>query len=98
MFERLSTEISILTANIEAKMSPYVSNTSNTTVFLNSSKNSTENPVVPVSPKEQKDLYPLPPPVLMSRPPKSSPQNIFISKTIFRLNPFAFGVLSDRHR
>ncbi|VUZ52010.1 unnamed protein product [Hymenolepis diminuta] len=51
MFERLSTEINILSANIEAKMSPNASHTSNSTVSLNSSKNSTKYPVVPVSPK-----------------------------------------------
>ncbi|KAM3174387.1 hypothetical protein ACTXT7_010644 [Hymenolepis weldensis] len=51
MFKSLSAEIKILSANIEVEMSSEDSTTSNTTISLNSYKNSTQSPVVPVSPK-----------------------------------------------
>ncbi|VDL59987.1 unnamed protein product [Hymenolepis diminuta] len=51
MLESLSAEIKVLSANIKAKMSSEESDTSTTTVSLNSYKNSTQSPVAPVSSK-----------------------------------------------
>ncbi|KAM3185726.1 hypothetical protein ACTXT7_005787 [Hymenolepis weldensis] len=51
MFESLSAEIKALSAKIETKMSPDVSNISKTTISPNSSENSTQFPVLPVSPR-----------------------------------------------
>lgn len=51
ILESLSAEIYSLSTKIVAKMSHGVSDTSTTTVFLNSPKNSTQSPGVPASSK-----------------------------------------------
>ncbi|VUZ52405.1 unnamed protein product [Hymenolepis diminuta] len=50
MFEDLSKKIKVLSSEIEVKMSPEISDTSETTVSPNSSKNSTQSPITSVSP------------------------------------------------